>query len=63
MILFCLVKQISMYNKPRKTSKPLARVTCNFKFGKHGCSVSKIVTHKQDKDYFTAKLIDCNEFW
>lgn len=46
MILFCLVKQISMHNKVRKSSDLLARMTCNFKFEKYGCNVSKIETHK-----------------
>lgn len=46
MISFCLVKQISMHNSIRKSSDLLAGMTCNFKFEKHGCNVSKTETDK-----------------
>lgn len=63
MISFCLVKQISMNNSIRKSSDLLAGMTCNFKFEKHGCNVSKTESHKQHKDHFIGRSVDGNDFW
>jgi len=46
MISFCLFQKISVHDKVRKSSDLLARMTCNFRFEKYGCNVSKIETDK-----------------